>query len=66
MQINNNEYFTVLEDIKSRIKTTQYKTVLYMRRFAALNRDFQKVQQGVALLPWRNNLTLLAKVKDEC
>ena len=28
MLINNNEYFSVLEDIKSRIKTAQYKAVL--------------------------------------
>jgi hypothetical protein len=28
MLINNNEYFVVLEDIKTRIKTAQYKAVL--------------------------------------
>jgi len=107
MLINNNEYFSVLEDIKARIKTAQYKAVLganrelmelywnigqiiitntkygakfienlsqdillefpniqgfsvrnlmYMRKFAKFYPDFQKVQQGVALLPWRNNL----------
>jgi len=115
MLINNNEYFEVLENIKTRIKTAQYKAVLganrelmelywnigkiiidntkygakfvenlskdilaefpdikgfsvrnlkYMRKFAEIYPDFQKVQQGVALLPWRNNLTLLSKVKD--
>jgi len=116
MLINNNEYFEILENIKSQIKTAQYKAVLganreqillywqigkiiiantkygakfvenlsrdilsefpdiqgfsvrnlkYMRKFADTYPDFQKVQQGVALLPWRNNLTLLAKVKNE-
>jgi predicted nuclease of restriction endonuclease-like (RecB) superfamily len=116
MLINNDEYFDVLNDIKNRIKTAQYKAVLgankelmelywnigkiiikntkygtkfvdnlsrdillefpdiqgfsvrnlkYMRKFAEVYPDFQKVQQGVALLPWRNNLTLLSKVKDE-
>jgi predicted nuclease of restriction endonuclease-like (RecB) superfamily len=116
MLINDNEYFTVLEDIKSRIKAAQYKAVLgankelmelywnigqiiiantkygskflrnlsrdillefpdirgfsvrnlnYMRKFAEYYPDFQKVQRGVALLPWRNNLTLLSKIKDE-
>ena len=113
MLINNNEYFEVLDNIKTRIKTAQYKAVLganrelmelywnigkiilantkygakfvenlskdilaefpdikgfsvrnlkYMRKFAEIYPDFQKVQQGVALLPWRNNLTLLSKV----
>jgi predicted ATPase len=47
MLINNNEYFAVLEDIKTRIKIAQ------------------KSQQGVGFLPWRNNLTLMSKVKDE-
>ena len=116
MLINNNEYFTALEDIKARIKTAQYKAVLgankelmelywnigkviiantkygtkfvenlsrdillefpnihgfsvrnlkYMRKFAEVYPDFIKVQQSVALLPWRNNLTLISKVKDE-
>jgi predicted nuclease of restriction endonuclease-like (RecB) superfamily len=116
MLINNNEYFSVLDDIKTRIKTAQYKAVLgankelmelywnigqiivantkygakfienlsrdimlefpnmqgfsssnlkNMRRFAQTYPEFQKRQQGVALLPWRNNLTLMAKVKDD-
>ena len=116
MLINSNEYFNVLEDIKTRIKTAQYKAVLgankelmelywhigktiiantrygakfiknlsrdilsefpdiqgfsvrnlnNMRKFAEVYPDFQKVQRGVALLPWRNNLTLISKVKDE-
>ena len=114
--INNNEYFAVLEDIKTRIKTAQHKAALgankelmelywnigkiiitntkygarflenlskdiltefpdakgfsvrnmiYMRKFAEIYTDFQKVQRGVALLPWRNNLTLMSKIKDE-
>ncbi|MCL1875954.1 MAG: PDDEXK nuclease domain-containing protein [Synergistaceae bacterium] len=116
MLINSSDYFTVLDDIKTRIKTAQYKAVLganrelmelywnigqiiiantkygakfienlsrdillefpeiqgfsvrnlkYMHKFAEVYPDFQKVQQGVALLPWRNNLTLMSKVKDE-
>jgi predicted nuclease of restriction endonuclease-like (RecB) superfamily len=36
-----------------------------MRRFAEFYPDFQKGQRGVALLPWRNNLTLMSKVKDD-
>ena len=116
MLINNNEYFAILDDIKTRIKTAQYEAVLgankellelywsigkiiiantkygtkfienisrdilsefpniqgfsvrnliYMRKFAEINSDFQKMQRGVALLPWRNNITLMSKVKDE-
>ena len=41
------------------------RNLKYMRKFAEIYPDFQKVQQGVALLPWRNNLTLLSKIKDE-
>lgn len=116
MLINNSEYFTILEDIKTRIKTAQYKAVLgankelmelywnigiivitntkygakfmenlsrdirlefpdiqgfsvtnlkYMRKFAELYPEFQKSQRGVDLLPWRNNITLMSKVKDD-
>ncbi|MCL2796582.1 MAG: PDDEXK nuclease domain-containing protein [Firmicutes bacterium] len=116
MLINNSEYFAVLEDIKTRIKSAQYRAVLgankelmelywnigkiiidntkygvgflknlsrdiildfpdiqgfsvrnlnYMRKFSELYPDFQKVQRGVALLPWRNNLTLISKIKSE-
>ena len=116
MLINNNEYFAILEDIKTRIKTAQYKAVLgankelmelywnigkiiitntkygakfienlsrdilsefpdiqgfsvrnlkNMRRFAEMHPNFQKGQRGVALLPWRNNITLMSKVKDD-
>ena len=36
-----------------------------MRKFAEVYPDFQKVQRGVALLPWRNNLTLIYKIKNE-
>ena len=32
MLINNNEYFAILEDIKIRIKTAQYKAVLGANR----------------------------------
>jgi len=116
MLINNNEYFEVLESVKTRIKTAQYKAVLgankelmelyhnigqiiiantkygakfienlsmdirlefpdiqgfsvtnlkYMRKFAEVYPDFTKSQRGVDLLPWRNNLTLISKIKDE-
>jgi len=116
MLINNKEYFEVLEAIKTRIKTAQYKAVLgankelmelywnigqiiiantkygakfienlsmdirlefpdikgfsvsnlkNMRRFAESYPDFQKRQHSVALLPWRNNLTLISKIKDD-
>jgi predicted nuclease of restriction endonuclease-like (RecB) superfamily len=41
------------------------RNLKYMRKFAEIHSDFQKVQRGVALLPWRNNLTLLSKIKDE-
>jgi len=37
----------------------------YMRKFAELYPDFSKVQHTVALLPWRNNLTLMSKIKDD-
>ena len=116
MLINNDEYFTVLDGIKTRIKETQYKAAIgankemielywyigkdiinhshygskfienlsrdilsefpevkgfsvrnlkYMRKFACTYTDFAKVQRGVALLPWRNNLTLMSKIKNE-
>jgi len=116
MLINNNEYFEVLESIKTHIKTTQYKAVLgankelmelywsigqiiivntkygtkfienlsrdirldfpdiqgfsvtnlkYMRKFAKTYPKFTKSQRGVDLLPWRNNLTLMTKIKDD-
>ena len=116
MLINVQEYFTVLDDIKTRIKTTQYRAVLganrelialywhigqtildntkygtgflenlsrdilsefptikgfsvrnlnYMRKFAEVYPDFQKVQRPVALLPWRNTITLIYKIKSE-
>jgi len=36
-----------------------------MRIFTETYPDFQKVQHPVAFLPWRNNLTLMAKARDE-
>ena len=114
MLINNNEYFKVLEDIKTRIKTAQYKAVLganreqimlywnigkiiientqygkgfienlardikrdfpdakgysvrnlrYMRKFAALLPDEEKVQTLSALLTWSHNTYLFDKTK---
>ena len=32
------------------------RNLIYMRKFAEIYPDFQKVQRGVALLPWRNNV----------
>ena len=115
MLINNNEYFEVLDGIKTRIKEAQYRAVLgankeltelywnigriiiantkygskfienlsndirlefpniqgfsvtnlkYMRKFAETYPDFQKSQRGVDLLPWRNNITLMSKIKN--
>ena len=116
MLLNTQEYFKVLNDIKTRIKTTQYRAVLganrelmalywhvgktilentkygasflenlsrdillefpetkgfsvrnlnYMRKFAEIYPDFTKVQRVVALLPWRNTITLIGKIKNE-
>jgi len=115
MLINNNEYFEILENIKSQIHAAQYKAVLganvemltlywnigkviienvkwgnkfvenlsrdiktdfpkakgysvrnltYMRKFAETYPDIEILQRGVAKLPWRNNITLMDKVKD--
>jgi len=41
------------------------RNLKYMRQFASAYPDFEKVQHTVALLPWRNNLTLISKIKDE-
>jgi len=116
MLINNSEYFEILENIKTRIKESQYRAVLgankelmelywnigqviiantkygakfienlsrdillefpdirgfsvtnlkYMRKFAETYPDFQKSQRSVDLLPWRNNITLMSKIKDD-
>ena len=71
--IINTEYGTKFVENLSRdilvdfpdIKGFSVRNLKYMRKFAELYPDFQKVQRGVALLPWRNNLTLMSKVKDE-
>ncbi|MGL4483698.1 MAG: DUF1016 N-terminal domain-containing protein [Anaerovoracaceae bacterium] len=47
------------------VKGFSVRNLNYMRKYAELNPDLQKVQQGVALLPWCNNLTLMDKVKDK-
>ena len=116
MLINNNEYFDILESIKSQIHAAQYTAVLganvemltlywnigkviienikwgnkfidnlsrditsefpkakgysvrnlkYMRKFAETYPDFEIVQRAVAQLPWRNNITLMDKIKDD-
>lgn len=115
MLINNKEYFSVLEEIKTRIKTAQYKAVLganrelinlnwnigriiiantkygtkfienlakdiklafpnvkgysirnfkYMRKFAEVVSDEEKVQTLSALLSWSHNTLLLDKTKS--
>ena len=115
MLINNNEYFSVLEGIKARIKEAQYKAVLgankelielywnigriiitntkygakfienlardikaefpktkgysvrnlrYMRKFAELVADVEKVQTVSALLSWSHNTHLFDKAKS--
>ena len=114
MLINNKEYFSVLEEIKVRIKTAQYKAVLgvnselinlnwnigriiiantkygakfienlakdikqafpsvtgysarnlkYMRKFAEVVSDEQKVHTVCALLSWSHNRRILDKAK---
>ena len=114
MLINNSDYFKILDDIKTRIKTAQYKAVLganreqillywnigkiiienaqygknfienlardikaefpnakgysirnlrYMRKFAELMPDEEKVQTLSALLTWSHNTHLFDKVK---
>jgi len=116
MLINNNEYFKIVENIKSQIHAAQYKAVLganvemltlywnigkviidnikwgnkfvenlsrdiksefpkakgysvrnltYMRKFAEAYPDIEILQQSVAKLPWKNNLTLMTKIKNE-
>ncbi|MDL2239768.1 DUF1016 N-terminal domain-containing protein [Bacteroidales bacterium OttesenSCG-928-L14] len=115
MLINNKDYFSVLEEIKTRIKTAQYKAVLgvnrelinlnwnigqiiiantkygtkfienlakdikqefpkitgysvrnlkYMRKFAEVVSDEEKVQTVSALLSWSHNTHLLDKTKS--
>jgi len=114
MLINNNEYFSVLEEIKARIKTAQYKAVLganrelinlhwhigriviantkygtrfienlakdikqefpnitgysprnlkYMRKFAEIVNDEEKMHTVCALLSWSHNRRILDKAK---
>jgi len=116
MLINNNEYFEIVENIKSQIHAAQYKAVLganvemltlywnigkviidnikwgnrfvenlsrdikaefpkakgysvrnltYMRKFAESYPDIEILQQGVAKLPWRNNITLMDKIDKD-
>jgi len=116
MLINNNEYFEILENIKTQIKTAKYKAVLganreqillywqigniiiantkygakfvenlardiktefpetkgfsvrnlkYMRKFAEIIDDEEKVQTLSALLSWSHNTRLLDKAKTQ-
>jgi predicted nuclease of restriction endonuclease-like (RecB) superfamily len=41
------------------------RNLKYMRKFAEAWTDFQIVQRTVALIPWRSNITLLDKLKDQ-
>lgn len=55
-------------DIRSEfpeVKGFSVRNLKYMRQFAAAYPDFQKGQLPVALLPWKNNVTLMTKIKDE-
>jgi len=116
MLINDTEYFSLIDDIKNKIKTAQHRAVLsvnaelaglywsigadinehsvwgnkfienlstdiklefpnakgysvrnlkYMAKFAKTYPDFEIVQRTVAQIPWRHNIALLDKVKDE-
>lgn len=47
------------------IKGFSVRNLNYMRQFTKTYPDFSKMQQAVALLPWKNNLTLMTKIKDE-
>jgi len=40
------------------------RNLKYMRKFAEVYSDPEKVQRTVALLPWRNNITLMSKIND--
>jgi predicted nuclease of restriction endonuclease-like (RecB) superfamily len=71
--IDNTKYGTkfvenLSRDIRSEFPKSEgysVRNLKYMRKFAEVYPDFQKVQQGVALLPWKNNITLMSKIKDE-
>jgi len=116
MLVNNNEYMTIVEDVKARIKSAQYRATLavnselielywnigviineysvwgnkfvdnlardikidfpnaqgysirnlkYMAKFAKIYPDIKFVQRTVAQIPWRHNVALIDKVKDE-
>lgn len=41
------------------------RNIKYMRKFAESWLDFEFVQQVVAQIPWRSNIVLLEKVKDQ-
>jgi predicted nuclease of restriction endonuclease-like (RecB) superfamily len=116
MLLNNSEYFSVLNEIKSRIKVTQHnilshantraialywhigrtinehaswgnkfvtnlsrdikydfpdaqgysvRNLKYMAKFATTWPDIKIMQRSVAQLPWRHNITLMEKLKDQ-
>jgi len=55
-------------DIRSEFpdsKGYSVRNLKYMRKFAEVYPDYQKVQHLVALLPWKNNITLMSKIKDD-
>lgn len=41
------------------------RNIKYMRKFAESWPDFEIVQRGVAQIPWRTNISLMDKLKDE-
>ena len=55
-------------DIKSEFpnaKGYSVRNLTYMRRFAETYPDIEILQHTVAKLPWRNNITLMDKIKDK-
>jgi predicted nuclease of restriction endonuclease-like (RecB) superfamily len=116
MLINNNEYLSIVDDIKSKIHAAQYRAVVavnvelitlywnigtvinehsvwgnkfienlardikldfpdakgysirnlkYMAKFSKVYTDLKFVQRTVAQIPWRHNIALIDKVKDD-
>jgi predicted nuclease of restriction endonuclease-like (RecB) superfamily len=116
MLLNNKEYLSIVDSIKSQIKTAQYKAVMsvnsellllywnvgstinahsewgnkfienlardiklefpqstgfsvrnlkYMAKFAKTWSNVKFVQRYVAQIPWRHNIAIMDKVKDE-
>lgn len=116
MLINNSEYLTIIDDIKSKIRQARHRAIFaanselillywnigkvinknnswgnkfienlardiklefpnakgysirnlkYMAKFTKTYDDLQFVQRSVAQIPWRHNIAILDKIKDE-